>query len=167
MKERAVLELATSWGVIRVEARNGRVTKCDLPHLRTRPRRIFRLGREKVRGTDKADREALEKAAAYLRSLFSGRPAPLPPLELPPAKPFTRRVWRRLSAIRWGERVTYGELARKVGKPHSARAVGAACRANRLPLFIPCHRVALASGALGGFSSGTPWKQLLWECERR
>ncbi len=63
--------------------------------------------------------------------------------------PFQRRVWTELTTIPAGSVTTYGELAARLGS--SARAVGAACRANPLPLIRPCHRVVAATG-LGGFS---------------
>jgi len=67
----------------------------------------------------------------------------------PEGTDFQQSVWRQLQAIPAGEVMTYGEVAKKLGS--SARAVGNACRANRIPLIIPCHRVVSASG-LGGFA---------------
>jgi len=82
--------------------------------------------------------------------------------------PFQRRVWQALQTIAPGRTLTYGELAERLGS--SARAVGGACRANPLPIVVPCHRV-VARGGLGGFagaSSGrkTDIKQWLLEHER-
>jgi O-6-methylguanine DNA methyltransferase len=65
-----------------------------------------------------------------------------------------------------GQVWTYGELARHIGHPRAARAVGQACRANPLPLFIPCHRVTGANNTLGGFSCGPAWKVLLLKLEQ-
>lgn len=62
--------------------------------------------------------------------------------------PFQKKVWRHLAQIPVGNTVTYGDLAKKLGT--SARAIGVACRTNRLPLIIPCHRVVSKSGQ-GGF----------------
>jgi O-6-methylguanine DNA methyltransferase len=60
----------------------------------------------------------------------------------------------------------YGEIAAAIGHPRAARAVGSACGANPLPLFIPCHRAVAATGP-GGFSCGLPWKKLLLKLEAR
>jgi methylated-DNA-[protein]-cysteine S-methyltransferase len=70
--------------------------------------------------------------------------------------PFQRLVWQRLERIPAGHTVTYDDLARELGT--SARAVGGACRANPIPLLIPCHRV-VARGGLGGYSGerGGAW----------
>ena len=70
----------------------------------------------------------------------------------PAGTSFQKRVWSGLMAIPNGETMTYGELAKKLGT--SARAVGGACRANPIPLLIPCHRVVAANGD-GGFSGHT------------
>ena len=59
-----------------------------------------------------------------------------------------------------GQTRTYGEIAAAIGRLNAVRAVGSACGANPLPLFIPCHRVVAKTG-LGGFGSGLPWKKLL------
>jgi methylated-DNA-[protein]-cysteine S-methyltransferase len=71
--------------------------------------------------------------------------------------PFQRRVWQALQAIPAGETRTYGDLAKQL---HSgARAVGMACRANPIPVIVPCHRVVAANG-LGGYAGKTAGRQL-------
>jgi methylated-DNA-[protein]-cysteine S-methyltransferase len=60
--------------------------------------------------------------------------------------------------VRFGEVVTYGELARRAGKPGAARAIGQAMGRNTLPIFVPCHRVVAADSGLGGFGAGLAWK---------
>lgn len=76
---------------------------------------------------------------------------------------FQRSVWRALVAIPYGETVSYGELARRVGSV--ARAVGLANGANPLPIIVPCHRVIGADGSLTGFGGGLPVKRALLEIE--
>ncbi len=66
---------------------------------------------------------------------------------------FQRGVLACVREIRFGQVLTYGEVARRVGRPKGARAVGGALAANPLPLVIPCHRVVRSGGALGGFSA--------------
>lgn len=72
--------------------------------------------------------------------------------------PFQEAVWRELARIPRGEAVTYGELARRVGRPGAGRAVGAACGANPVALIVPCHRVVGSGGGLGGYRWGTARK---------
>jgi len=67
--------------------------------------------------------------------------------------PFGRKVTAACRKIAWGETLTYGELARRAGRPGAARAVGSVMARNRVPLIVPCHRVVPASGGLGGFSA--------------
>jgi O-6-methylguanine DNA methyltransferase len=99
---------------------------------------------------------------AALDRILRGQPAAkLPPLDLSAATPFQQRVWSALRRINSGQTCSYSELARRVGHPGAARAVGNACRANPVPLFIPCHRVLAQGGNLGGFSGGLNWKRLL------
>ena len=71
---------------------------------------------------------------------------------------FQEAVWRELVRIPRGEVVTYGELARRVGRPGAARAAGAACGANPVALIIPCHRVVGSDGGLGGYRWGAERK---------
>ncbi|MCD6388376.1 MAG: methylated-DNA--[protein]-cysteine S-methyltransferase [Desulfobulbaceae bacterium] len=79
---------------------------------------------------------------------------------------FQKQVWKLISRIPYGETSTYGELARQLGSIGYARGVGQACRANPLPLLIPCHRV-VGSQNLGGFSGGVEIKKKLLEIERK
>jgi methylated-DNA-[protein]-cysteine S-methyltransferase len=71
--------------------------------------------------------------------------------------PFQRRVWRTLRHIAPGKTITYGELAKQLGT--SARAIGGACRANPLPVLVPCHRVVAVKG-LGGFAGDASGRKL-------
>jgi len=86
------------------------------------------------------------------------------PLEIPKTSEFRQRVWEAIRRIPFGKTVTYHELAKEIGHPRAARAVGGACAANRLLLAIPCHRV-VASRGLGGFALGLEWKKKLLELE--
>jgi len=78
--------------------------------------------------------------------------------------PFQLAVWQVLSEIPYGEVVTYGGLAHRIGRPRAARAVGGAVGANPVPIIIPCHRVLAARG-LGGFGPGLHWKERLLRLE--
>ena len=107
-----------------------------------------------------------EDAVTALRSVLLGRqPEKLPPLDLSKGSGFQRQVWTALLQIPAGETRSYGEIATAVGAPGAARAVGAACGANPIPVLVPCHRVLAAQKKLGGFSAGLKWKRLLLERE--
>ena len=77
---------------------------------------------------------------------------------------FRSEVFEEMIKIPYGERVTYSNLAKKVGNPKAYRAVGSSCGKNPLPLFVPCHRVVSKSG-LGGFTGGLDIKRFLLELE--
>lgn len=80
---------------------------------------------------------------------------------------FQQRVWNALREIPPGETRTYGEIAKKIGKPDAVRAVGTACGANHVSLIVPCHRVVGATGALTGYRWGVERKKTLLERERK
>jgi methylated-DNA-[protein]-cysteine S-methyltransferase len=78
---------------------------------------------------------------------------------------FQRRVWEELRRIPYGETISYGELARRIGNPAASRAVGLANGSNPLMIVVPCHRVIGASGKLTGFSAGLGAKEILLAIE--
>ncbi|MDE2029837.1 MAG: methylated-DNA--[protein]-cysteine S-methyltransferase [Alphaproteobacteria bacterium] len=78
---------------------------------------------------------------------------------------FQHKVWREMAKIPSGSVRSYGEIARRIGNPKAARAVGAACGANPVPYIVPCHRVVAANGGLGGFSGGLDIKKKLLRVE--
>jgi methylated-DNA-[protein]-cysteine S-methyltransferase len=80
---------------------------------------------------------------------------------------FQRRVWRELQCIRYGETISYGELARRIGKMSAARAVGMANGRNPVSIIVPCHRVIGANGTLTGYGGGIERKRRLLELEGR
>ncbi len=78
---------------------------------------------------------------------------------------FQFAVWDALTRIPRGQVITYGELARRIGRSGAARAVGAALKANPLPILVPCHRVVASGGRLGGFTPGLSIKRALLRIE--
>jgi O-6-methylguanine DNA methyltransferase len=90
--------------------------------------------------------------ARAVESALRGHQAFRGPVDLARVGPFEREVLERLRRIPAGQVRTYREIARALGDPGAARAVGTACARNPLPLLIPCHRVVRADGTLGGYS---------------
>jgi len=80
---------------------------------------------------------------------------------------FQRRVWQALLTIPYGETRSYGQIARQIGAPGSARAVGLANGNNPIAIVIPCHRVIGAGGSLTGYGGGLDRKRTLLELEKR
>ncbi len=78
---------------------------------------------------------------------------------------FQKKVWTEMAKIPFGERMSYGELAKKSGCPKGARAVGLACNKNKIPIIIPCHRVVGKNGNLTGFAGGLDIKAQLLKLE--
>lgn len=107
-------------------------------------------------------RPLAEEVLAWLES-------PDRPLELPldiEGTAFQSEVWRSLLDVEAGETATYADLARRIGRPRSVRAVGQAVGANPVSLAIPCHRIVAAAGGLGGYAWGVDLKQRLLGAER-
>jgi len=107
-------------------------------------------------------RRHLDSALEALREYFARRRRDFDDLVLAAGgTPFRRRVWRELRRIPYGETLSYGALAARIGRPGSARAVGAANGANPIAIVQPCHRVIGADGRLVGFGGGIPMKSWL------
>ncbi|MGB9758078.1 MAG: methylated-DNA--[protein]-cysteine S-methyltransferase [Candidatus Bipolaricaulaceae bacterium] len=106
----------------------------------------------------------LWQLAAELDEYFRGERARFTvPMKLV-GPPFYRLVWEELLCIPYGETLTYGDLAKRLGRPRAARAVGLALARNPLPIIVPCHRVVGKNG-LGGFGPGRAWKEKLLSLE--
>jgi methylated-DNA-[protein]-cysteine S-methyltransferase len=108
-------------------------------------------------------RQAVRQLDAYFAGKLRQFDLPL----APQGTPFQQRVWRALIDIPYGETVSYGELARRIGRPAAVRAVGAANGQNPLAIVIPCHRVIGSDGRLVGYGGGLATKAALLELERR
>jgi methylated-DNA-[protein]-cysteine S-methyltransferase len=81
------------------------------------------------------------------------------------AAPFQEEVLRELARVPYGEVATYGDLARRIGRPRAARAVGGALNRNPVPIVLPCHRVVGAGGSLVGYAGGLDRKRALLALE--
>ena len=128
----------------------------------------FPQGKKMPIGTTLSKRQQSwhSKTQRTVQAILIGRvPRALPPLDFSNDTDFRRRVWEMLLTIPTGTVWTYGELAWSINQPRAARAVGGACGANPIPLFIPCHRVVGANGTLTGFSGGMKWKIFLLVAE--
>jgi methylated-DNA-[protein]-cysteine S-methyltransferase len=106
----------------------------------------------------------LKDAAIQLEEYFAHERTEFDiPMELDGTS-FQKEVWAELSRIPYGDTISYGELARRVGRPKAPRAVGQANGRNPIAIIVPCHRV-LASNGIGGYGGGLPMKRALLALE--
>jgi methylated-DNA-[protein]-cysteine S-methyltransferase len=111
--------------------------------------------------------DAFEEVRTQLGGYFAGRLTSFDvPLQLE-GTPFQREVWQGLLEIDYGETISYGELARRIGRPRAVRAVGLANGQNPIAVIVPCHRVIGADGTLTGYGGGLDRKRLLLDLEAR
>jgi len=113
------------------------------------------------------DDAALAAARTQLSEYFAGERTVFDLPLAPEGTGFQRKVWAALCEIPYGETISYGELARRIGQPTAARAVGLANGSNPLPIVVPCHRVIGADGSLTGFGGGIERKRWLLAHERK
>ena len=115
----------------------------------------------------KEDRAPLIKTIRQLQAYFAGELESFDLKLAPQGTPFQQEVWRRLCDIPYGETISYGTLAGRIGNPKASRAVGLANGSNPIPIVIPCHRVIGSNGKLIGYGGGLPIKEKLLALERR
>lgn len=111
------------------------------------------------------DEPVLVRAREQLGSYFAGDRHEFDLPLAPAGTPFQLQVWAALREIPYGTTISYGELARRVGDPRAARAVGLANGRNPIAIIVPCHRVVGTSGALTGFGGGLARKRTLIDLE--
>jgi methylated-DNA-[protein]-cysteine S-methyltransferase len=117
-------------------------------------------------GSD-AGGEVFAEAGRQLGEYFDGqRQAFDLPLALD-GTAFQRTVWEALLGVGYGETVSYGQLADRIGRPTASRAVGLANGRNPVSIIVPCHRVVGSDGSLTGYGGGIPSKRLLLDLEQR
>lgn len=122
---------------------------------------ISALKRLRPRAVWQEDAEKTAELARQLDEYFAGQRQRFE-LELAPeGSPFQQEVWRYLLQIPLGQTRSYGEVAKALGQPGAARAVGRANATNPIPIVIPCHRVIGSDGTLTGFGGGLPTKREL------
>jgi methylated-DNA-[protein]-cysteine S-methyltransferase len=129
---------------------------------------LFTDGREPAEPSPdwREDAAPLREAVRQLRAWFAGELRDFDLPLAPDGPDFHQRVWRELCNIPYGETISYGELARRIGSPKASRAVGRANGANPIAIVIPCHRVIGGNGKLTGYGGGLPRKEFLLTLER-
>lgn len=114
-----------------------------------------------------ASSKLLAHCATQLAEYFAGQRAVFTVSLADAGTAFQRSVWQAIRGIPYGETRSYRDIARDIGKPTAARAVGAASGGNPLPIVVPCHRVVGSDGSLTGFAGGLEAKAVLLALEKR
>jgi len=109
----------------------------------------------------------LQEALLQLDAYFSGRLKTFSLNLCLDVRPFQKKVLTTLRRVPYGQTISYGKLAEKIGSPKASRAVGQANAKNPIPIVIPCHRVIGSNGKLTGFGGGISIKQALLDLEQR
>ena len=158
-------EVETPIGRVTLGATDEALVLCDFTDRPMMPAQLASV-RRRIGPTGPGDSPLLDAAERQLHEFLAGGRAAFDlPLDAPGSH-FQERVWAELQRIPYGETITYGELAARVGVPAGSRAVGRANGSNRVAVIIPCHRVVAAGGGLGGYGGGLPAKRFLLDLER-
>ncbi|XP_042719504.1 methylated-DNA--protein-cysteine methyltransferase [Lagopus leucura] len=149
------------------------VHEIKLPKLSVLPNGMEAPMRCELCGTATSMPEPLQQCAAWLSAYFCEpsrtQQLPLPPFHHPMLQrdSFTREVlWTLLREVKFGETISYQQLAEQAGNSRAARAVGGAMRSNPIPIIIPCHRVICSSGQIGNYGGGNLMKEWLLSHEK-
>lgn len=154
-------------GILRLGSLGDRLCLCDWQvekHSDGVDRRLKRLLRAEFEdGTS----EVIGNAAEELDAFFAGERKTFDVPLLFAGTDFQKTVWNELLKIPFGETISYGEMARRIGMPRAVRAVANANGANSLSIFAPCHRVVGSDRSLTGYGGGLPAKKFLLDLESR
>lgn len=158
---RSYHDFDTPIGTLRLVGDERHLERVDLPNTAARqPDAAWREKRSALPA-------ALDAAKRQLVEYFDGTRRDFELPLAPHGTAFQCQVWEELRRISYGETISYGELARRIGKPTASRAVGAANGRNPVAIVVPCHRVIGADGTLTGYGGGLSVKQALLSLERR
>jgi methylated-DNA-[protein]-cysteine S-methyltransferase len=109
----------------------------------------------------------IRQAKRELAEYFGGRRRRFSVKLAPQGTPFQRAVWKAIAQVGFGRTIAYAELARRAGRPGSARAAGAATGRNPIGIIVPCHRIVGSNGSLTGYAGGLAKKRALLALEGR
>lgn len=151
------LALECELGTLRLEANHDGLSGIYWPNQSPRTERDSSSLESVTKGCDPLLDNACEQLYAYLYGRLTQFDLPLSPA----GTAFQKQVWQALTGITYGTTISYGELAQRLGRPSSARAVASAVGKNPLAMVIPCHRVIGANGSLTGFAGGLSRKRWL------
>jgi O-6-methylguanine DNA methyltransferase len=153
----------TTWGSFMIASTDKGI--CRLQFLRDNVEVFFSWLEKRLGTRGNPDKARIQDTAKELQEYLAGRRRCFDsPLDLR-GTPFQLKVWEQLRSIPYGETASYGEIAKAVGVPRGARAVGMANHTNPVLLMVPCHRVIGSSGGLTGFGCGLDLKQKLLDLE--
>jgi methylated-DNA-[protein]-cysteine S-methyltransferase len=107
----------------------------------------------------------LRQAKRELAEYFSGTRSRFTVKIAPHGTPFQRAIWKAIASVGFGRTIAYAELARRAGRPGSARAAGAATGRNPIGIIVPCHRIVGSNGSLTGYAGGLAKKRALLTLE--
>lgn len=153
-------------GQILLGAYGDRICLCDWMFGKHRLRTCEKLKRFLHAEFEEGKTSVIEMAISALDRYFSGERICFEFQLLFAGTDFQREVWNALLDIPYGATVSYGELARKIGRPKAVRAVANANGANPISIFVPCHRVIGSDGSLTGYGGGLDVKEYLLRLEK-
>ena len=123
------------------------------------------IARVEVENVNDIGRQLIDEVTEFLDGKRTQFTVPVEPS--PSLTEFQDKVYKHLQKISYGDRQSYLEVAKLVGAPGGARAVGSACANNRIPLIYPCHRVVRSDGKIGEYAGGLDVKTFLLELEEQ
>ena len=176
MKEKIIVKpYATPCGIIVLGSTGEKLCLCEWPGVDSagctdigrmlRAHSITVMARRLKAEFEEGTSAVIEKAAGQLDEYFDGRRTVF---DLPivfAGTDFQRMVWSEIAKIPYGHTISYGELARRIGRPSSVRAVANATGANVISVIVPCHRVIGSDNSLTGYAGGLKAKEYLLKSE--
>lgn len=152
-------------GVLLLGSFEDKLCLCDWQVEKHRDHVDSRLKRVLKADFEEATSEVIEKAVSQLDEFFAGKRRKFDVPLLFTGTDFQKKVWNELLNISYGETISYGEMARRIGMPKAVRAVANANGANAISIFAPCHRVIGSDHSLTGYGGGLEAKRMLLELE--
>lgn len=150
-------------GTIEVVGNDGKITHIEFVHEKEK-KNSFKDEREGM-SIEEGDVCIVKECLEELREYFKGQRKEFHVDLFMEGTEFQKKVWEELLKIPYGTKVTYGEIAKRIGNPKAFRAVGHACNKNPIPIIVPCHRIIGRNSKLVGYAGGLEIKQKLLKLE--